>query len=135
MTLGQRIWKLAVRVGVLLALAAGVLVSAAMSPARAGFYTGNELLAKCTADVSNPNLSICFGYVEAVADSLDWTGWVGANGTDSCVPAGVTTGQLKDVLIKALNDDPANRNVDAYLLSEVAFKNAWHCKYPAPKKK
>lgn len=103
-------------------------------PAKAAFYSGNDMLAKCQSGLGNADYAICLGYVEGVADSLDY-GLFNMSGQPGCIPDGVTAGQLKDVLVKALNDDPANRNLSAFFLAKISFIAAWHCTFQAPKQK
>jgi hypothetical protein len=45
----------------------------------------------------------------------------------ACVPAGVTSGQLKDVLLNLLRSNPAQRHRPGVELAMMAFAEAWPC--------
>jgi hypothetical protein len=97
--------------------------------ANAGFYTGNELYEVCTADRDSKSYVEktyeCVAYVTGAVDAFNTTREV--NGLKSCIPAGVTVGQLKDVTVDFLRDKPANRNGSASALVFAATRKAWPC--------
>jgi hypothetical protein len=80
---------------------------------------GNSLYAICTAasgDTLTDTASegMCLGYVYGVASTLDMLEYID-------LPTGVTHGQLKDVVVKYLKDNPATRNQDAAVLTTRAL--------------
>lgn len=88
------------------------------SQARAEFYTGNEILALCKAgDYSSK--SICIGYIAGVFDAL--------HSVKHCAPASVTAGQVRDMVVQAMEAEPKIRNETADVIAAHVFKNAWPC--------
>jgi hypothetical protein len=74
---------------------------------------------------NTPPSGICFGYLDGIADAM-------ANGDSVwgyrvCVPAGVTTAQLRDVAVQFLQSHPATRHVLAGQLMAMAFSEAFPC--------
>jgi len=55
----------------------------------------------------------------------------GVTGDLICLKDGVTLGQMGDVVVKHLTENPKDRNQPAALLVIAALKNAWPC--PPPK--
>jgi hypothetical protein len=98
------------------------------SPARANnivFYTGNDLLTKCSASKSDityyQSSAFCTAYVGGVFDSIGMM-----QGTKSivCVPSQATLGQLRDDVYQYLLLNPAKRHRPAAeLIVEVAIRD------------
>ena len=86
--------------------------------AQAGFVTGNDLLRRMDAPETYEKM-YALGFVLGVHDSFD--------GESICSGANVTAGQLRDVVKKYLEDNPANRNISAYILVLVALATAFPC--------
>ena len=84
------------------------------------FDTGNDYWARC---FGKENI-ICEATAGAYLDMMQTTGY-------QCSTDGVTRGQSKDVLMKFLADNPAQRNYTAASLAVVAFLVAFNCKVPA----
>ena len=95
----------------------------------AGFFTGNELLEACSATNGTTayeyKSGICSGYVLGIADELDLEN--AQLGRGSCFSDEVTLGQLRDVVLKYLQEHPEHRDLDAAVLVRSAFASA----YPA----
>jgi hypothetical protein len=118
------------------------------------YMNGNRLLAQCTsADAAA--VAECIGYVEGVTEAVvDTTNraYFGPKGSTmvpiepppyspsrvgpilACLPAGpgaqgssVTTGQLKDIAVKYLQANPAERHVSAFNLVSFALREAFPC--------
>jgi hypothetical protein len=94
----------------------------------APYETGNSLLARCQGDYYDE--ALCLGYLEGVADTSGWLR--NAIGLASCVPAGVSVRQLKDVVVNALIAAPADRNMNADVLVTTAVIRAWRCTLAMP---
>lgn len=105
---------------------------------RAGFETGNSLLAQCSVEQSDPTYRqkymACSGYVSGVYDMIELlnvakhrnrTGSV--EGFQACVPDSATRGQLTDVVIKYLKDHPEQRHLAAATIVYVALKQGFGC--------
>jgi hypothetical protein len=77
------------------------------APAVADTDTGNQLLAGCSAGTANFDSTTkqfeCFNYIRGAAD-------MAAALRVFCAPQGVTYGQIQDVVVNGLRNDPANRH-------------------------
>jgi hypothetical protein len=88
--------------------------------AYAEFFSGNELLSKMnSADYMDRAQAI--GYVQGVFDA--------GQHVKHCTPdgAGVSAGQVQDIVKDYLNKNPATRNFSADLLITDALKRIWPC--------
>ena len=99
-----------------------LLVALLMVPAmaHAEFMTGNQLHSKLNStDVSERIQAL--GYIQGVFDA--------GQHFRHCAPdnIGITAGQIKDIVLKYLNDRPALRNITADLLIIDALKQIWPC--------
>jgi hypothetical protein len=114
------------------------------APAIASFKSGNELFANCQApDIGNIRMpdyesdGICIGYIMGVADSISgreiYTAKVeGAPGgiavqSRACFRESVTVGQIRDVVIKWMQNHPQLRDVSADTLVGLALSQAFPC--------
>lgn len=88
-------------------------------PARAEFFTGNELLSRMDSE-SLVDRSMALGYVVGVSDMGD--GYV------HCPPTGVTTGQVRDIVRSYLVRNPSERHMTGDILVNKALKAVWPCK-------
>ena len=110
----------------------GLISLATLGMAQANtFQNGNDLLAKCRETESLPvdqyfQRGFCLGYIEGIADYLELVRET--SGLGSCIPRGVTTEQVRDVVINALTAQAADRNMDAALLAMNAISKAWNCR-------
>jgi hypothetical protein len=107
-----------------LVLAAGLLwpVSALAQNDVSGFLTGNGLYQNCTSS-NDLDKAICLGYVMGVTEGLQ-------SRHTTCVPkgAGVSGGQIMDVVTNYLRDHPEARHYAAFSEVELALKKAFPCK-------
>lgn len=86
--------------------------------AHAEFFSGNDLLEKLqSADVLSRVQAL--GYIQGVADA--------AQNALSCVPNGVTAGQLNDMVKNYLQNVPANRNKSADSIIVYILRQTWPC--------
>ena len=84
------------------------------------FYkTGNDIYASCSSPSATREFGLCIGYVAGLADAF-------LEEKAFCPPTGVTIIQLKDVLVKYLQNNPEKRHMGA---SEalLAFDQAFPC--------
>lgn len=126
-----------------------VLATGAAGP----FLTGNDLYSACIAR-TGLGYAECVGYVEGVLDTADieglyYMGNSNLHGFDEgrtypesrdingklypfvfewCQPAGVTSGQFADVVVKFLRDNPEARQTRASIVVTQAMHKAWPCK-------
>jgi hypothetical protein len=97
-------------------------------PASAGFDTGNRIHEDCRSG-NYFNRGYCGGYVTGIVDtieSLQARGALPANAL--CIPEGATKGQLVDVVIRYLEQNPERRHLEAAGLVPEAINAAFPCK-------
>ncbi len=110
---------------VLLVVALVLLVSAgADAQDESGWMTGNELKAFCQ-DGPAFERGVCSGFAVAVAD---FTIRAPVDTYRACIPVTqVTRGQLRDIMVKYLDDHPEKLHHDAIDLTAQAFGIAFPC--------
>ena len=96
-------------------------------------FSGNELLSYCDGDVAH--LGFCLGYTLGISQGYIWGHGFAVRtlgqpdpGAMICKPPEVTNGQLKDVVVKYLRANPAERHERADKLVLFALIKAWPCK-------
>ena len=98
-------------------------------PASAQTLTGNGLLARCKAQ--NHERTWCLGYLHGFQNALviaDLLGLRLREGTSvSCFPPNVTIGQISDVVVRFLEQNPAIRHENAEWLTLEALSQAFPC--------
>lgn len=91
-------------------------------PAHAGFNDGNRALSRCTS-TQDHDISYCLGLIAGLTDGvLDSTTNV------ICLPQNVTIGQLRDVLLRHLANNPESRHVGAGAIMFVSLITAFPCR-------
>jgi hypothetical protein len=88
-------------------------------PVNANYLSGNELKARCVSD-NYVNSGMCMGYITGVVDSY--------NNFVFCIPTGVTIGQMKDILKKYMDENPAKLHESAVDIVASAMKKDFSCK-------
>ena len=109
--------------------------------ANAGFYSGDELYAACTADRDGKDYFErsyeCLGYISGAVDAFNTTRE--ANDLKSCLPSNVTINELRTTTVSYLSKNPIDRKKSASSQVFAATRKAWPCttakKTPAKKKK
>jgi hypothetical protein len=89
--------------------------------AAAGFWDGNKLLSDINSETYSGK-ALALGYVIGVHDSFDTLLF--------CTPENSSQGQLRDVVKKYLENNPASRHKSA----DVLIVNALQQNFPCPKK-
>lgn len=90
------------------------------------FKTGNDLLELCRSKLPT-ELAICIGYVVGVSDAI--TAAPNQYGPQRvCVPVGATQGQVRDLVVKRLEQHPEVRHFRAASSAYVALQEAFPCK-------
>jgi hypothetical protein len=92
-----------------------LLVSGA---AQAEFLSGNKLYEDLQGNINAKLYAL--GYIIGVVDR--------SMNEDICLPAGVTQGQIQDVVINYLVAKPQMRNYSADLSVVLALRQHWPCK-------
>ena len=99
--------------------------------------TGQEFLNNCRSE-DNVLHGVCLGYVSGVIDSAPVYAYLHDSDPSFCTPEGVTAGQARAVVIKFLEDHPADLHLGAETLVVGAAITAWPCESPeaprSPKK-
>lgn len=112
-----------------LLLAAALTAAAPDAPeaprAYALMMTGNELLRLCRG--VEAEVTSCIGYIEGVADAANVARSVKNSQGFYCPGPGVDAGQMLDVVVKWLVENPARRDNNASLLVMVALRGAFPC--------
>lgn len=89
------------------------------------FADGHDLWESCSAlyeaDGDSSGRGFCFGYVEGATDSLTTDGIV-------CIPDGTKFGQLVDVVVEFLRDNPDEYDEPASDLVFYALIARWACR-------
>ena len=115
------------RSAIVLSLAMVIGAPATMAMAEA-FYTGNTLYAACTSKDTMTQVD-CLGYTSAIADAVISGGM--SQLFSACVPAGVTRGQVQDIVVKWLAANPKVRHDEAAGLVAAALEDAFPCRKPS----
>jgi hypothetical protein len=100
----------------------GVLLPAA--PSLAAFRDGNGLLQLCTATIG-AQMDFCYGYIDAVTDYLVVNNVMGD--ISACITTELDDGQLRDLVIRFLRQNPKLRRVAASELIARALAEAFPC--------
>jgi hypothetical protein len=88
------------------------------------FDTGNDLWNVCTDNVAGHNY-LCIGMSAAYFDMMLATGY-------RCATPVTDRGQVRDVVLKYLSDNPAMRSMPASELAVTSLTAAFQCARPAP---
>ncbi|MBR2118456.1 MAG: hypothetical protein IJ935_07260 [Afipia sp.] len=90
-----------------------------ISSAAAAFDDGNDLLQICTNE-----REFCLGLTSGYYDMMRTMGVTCPRASN------VSRGQVRDVIVKYLNDNPAKRNQSASFLAATALTQGFGCKKP-----
>lgn len=102
--------------------AVGLVVMVAAQPAKARFWTGNDLLSACR-DATLHAQGTCLGYVMGIADLLV------SSGAAICLSERATAGQVKkEVVVAYLTSHPERRDLIASHLVAQALAAAFPCR-------
>jgi hypothetical protein len=88
------------------------------------FESGNSLIEYCR-DTSKVGKAYCYGYIAGVADAMEGDPLLGWR---TCLPDGVTVGQIGDVVKAWLGSHPEDRHFVADELVDEALAEAFPCK-------
>lgn len=116
----------------LLCLAASLGALSVPQPALASITdTGNEFYTECRRAFDEPGkpmeFGICLGFLQGVLYREQFL-----TGSKICTPKNATNGQLMDVVLAYLRDNPKNRNLPPMLLILIAFAEAYPCPVAKP---
>ena len=86
-----------------------------------GFYSGNDLYAKCTAAEGSLERVYCIGIMAGLADAFE-------TGGTTCLPKNASVGQVMDVVVIYLRDHPQSRHFTMASEAARALNSAFPCK-------
>jgi hypothetical protein len=92
----------------------------------ADLVEGNGLLEACTSRQAVPG-AMCIGYIRGVIDGENLMGTALNKKPFVCLSEGVTLGQVEEVVVKYLRENPAERNKPSAGLIGIAAASAWPC--------
>lgn len=88
-------------------------------------HSGNDLKTEC--EDSNPVSSgFCLGYILATMNGMEYALTLAE--TRVCVPATVTVGQMKDVVLAYMRRYPETRDRNMIIIMTAASAEAWPCR-------
>jgi predicted RecA/RadA family phage recombinase len=96
--------------------------SAIAAAPRDRLATNNDLLAACTSP-KPLEYGMCMGYISGVVD-----GFLVGDRTSICIPAGVTKGQMRDVVLSGIAANPKERAQEAYAGTLLALSRQYPCR-------
>jgi hypothetical protein len=88
--------------------------------------SGNDLYAACRSTELYP-LAKCIGYVQGVKDGILVDHILGSRNAPFCLRSEVTLEQLRDIVLKFIQDNPALRDQHAAGFVELALVQAFPC--------
>jgi len=89
-----------------------------------GYYNGNDLLAMC----QESDQTACLAYIAGASDMVGARNFIDSRPPISCEPENTDLGQLKDVFVLWLVNNPSQRNVAATVNYMAAMYEAFPCK-------
>lgn len=119
--------------GFLMLVATAAGAQTADAPASAYFKIGEDLQAACygtAAGEDNSNTAeylLCLGYLQAVVDTDATMAEWGKAPRQACIPQGVTSSELRRVLLAWLAERPDQLRFSAASLALTAFSESWPC--------
>jgi hypothetical protein len=93
------------------------------------FYDGNRLYEICTApEEKHASWGVCLGFILGAHDAVRDAQELGfLAGKIHCTPTNATTGQVRDVVVRYLEEHPAERHINASALVADALREAFPC--------
>ena len=93
---------------------------------QADIFDGKELMARCGSQRID-EVNTCVGYLAGIADSDRAAPAWRSTKSLFCIPQGVTTGQLRKVLLDYVEQHPEQMEFNAAILVGNAFIEAFPC--------
>jgi Rap1a immunity proteins len=111
-------------------LAAAIFAALPIAASAADYVSGNTFTEYCS---SKNTMIYCHGYARAVGDTLKlWQG-ISPESAAVCLDAKVNTGQLVDIGLTFIKNNPKERHQIAAALLGAAFADAWPCNKNQPR--
>lgn len=97
------------------------------APAIAAFQDGNALLADCTAERGSTTYyqrsAYCSAYIIGVFDDFMLNREIEGKGV--CASSNITSGQVRDIVVKWMNDTPQMRHFSGATVVRMAIIASW----------
>ena len=97
------------------------------APVTATAYTGNQLLQDC--ETTNVSSLYCLGYINgfSLGFAFVMNRWQ-VEPKLICIPEGVTNGQIKDIVVQYIRENPQTRHESAQFLIVWSLEKAFPCR-------
>lgn len=121
---------------VVLAAVLAILADARAENPAGGLRSGGDMLyAHCLSSDTYAR-GMCLGYVEGIADAGEQQALAGASASGAstlgiwrwCIPTGAASGQAREIVVKFLRENPAQRHLAAASIVASALQRAWPCR-------
>jgi hypothetical protein len=100
--------------------------SALASSEDSNIYTGNGLSAYCHSPDLN-YVNYCHGFINGVVEGILAEGESGLSEEHICLPENVTRGQIKEIVLKYLKDNPEKLHRPSFILIFNATRKVFPC--------
>ena len=110
---------------ILLVLASAALRNGWAADKYESIESGNTLLTKCVGPAETE--LVCAGYTSAIYDMINLLETTNVTAKLHCFPSGVTRLQIRDVIVRYLQNHPEQRHRGAAGLIRDALQEAWPC--------
>lgn len=97
-----------------------MILMGSMANAQMSLKNGSGIHEACSKGTDFAS-GFCLGYVAGSFDAVDFS-------KIACIPAGVTTGQVRDVVKQFMTNNPSLRHFSASSLIKEAIRVAFSCK-------
>ncbi|MFZ1741850.1 MAG: Rap1a/Tai family immunity protein [Pontixanthobacter sp.] len=117
-----------------IAFAIAVFIAQLPAAGSASFIDGSTLLEKCESRENSATYyqdrSFCMAYVLGAIDQLSLNTTADKDFVyQICLRESVTSGQLRDVVVKYLRENPADRDSQASFAVWISVRKAWPCSW------
>ncbi|TDT74748.1 hypothetical protein BDE40_1464 [Litoreibacter halocynthiae] len=115
------------------------------SPVVAAPFTGNDIYSACTNQTGQVQQGFCYGFIFGSVEAMKWGALVGVVATSPdkipqsefdlkssvalgfCIPPNAENGQILDVVVNYLDENPATRHETARTLIQYALAASFPC--------
>lgn len=97
-------------------------------PARAEFYSGNDLVQKCRETTNSASSAACLAFVAGIYDTILFYQSGARVRKVICAPKEASIGQLKEIVMRRLETHPAEAQFSAASIAYAAFQEVFRCR-------
>jgi hypothetical protein len=102
------------------------MIGLAIMLAASGISSGNDLYAACKSG-DDIEIGMCIGFITGVTSGVQTDREIAKVPPAWCIRKGVTQGQMRDITLKFMEDDPSIRDQDAAGIVIFAMARAFPC--------